>query len=85
MSAPREIEVLLRAKYPILYVVSWEERRVEEALGKVCKDLNRTLYTWTLTQGMRPPLNTARSPLHEPRVGGARPDPRGAVTTRSSC
>lgn len=68
MSAPREIEVLLRAKYPILYVVSWEERRVEEALGRVCKDLNRNLHTWTLTQGMRPPLNGGRTPLTSPEL-----------------
>jgi ATP-dependent 26S proteasome regulatory subunit len=52
-----EIEVLVRAKYPILYIVSWEERRVEEALRKVCTDLKRTLHTWTLTQGMKPPVS----------------------------
>ena len=69
MSASREIEVLLRAKYPILYVVSWEERRVEDALGAVCKDLNRALHTWTLTQGMRPPIaSAARTPLTTPEL-----------------
>ncbi len=56
MNAPQEIEVLIRAKYPILYIVSWEERRVEEALQKVCSGLNRTLHTWSVTQGMRPPV-----------------------------
>ncbi|RYG70318.1 AAA family ATPase, partial [bacterium] len=69
MSASREIEVLLRAKYPILYVVSWEERRVEEALANVCRGLNRTLHTWTLTQGMRPPIGKAgRTPLTSPEL-----------------
>lgn len=69
MSASREIEVLLRAKYPILYVVSWEERRVEEALTTVCRGLNRTLHTWTLTQGMRPPVGKGgRSPLTSPEL-----------------
>ncbi len=69
MSAPREIEVLLRAKYPILYVVSWEERRVEEALATVCKSLNRTLHVWTLTQGLKPPVGKGgRSPLTSPEL-----------------
>ncbi len=68
MSASREIEVLLRAKYPILYVVSWEERRVEDALTAVCRGLNRTVYRWTLTQGMQPPLAKGRTPLTSPEL-----------------
>ncbi len=57
MNASQEIEVLIRAKYPILYIVSWEEKRVEEALQKVCTNLNRTLHTWSVTQGMKPAVN----------------------------
>ncbi len=53
-TARHEIEVMIRAKYPVLYVVSWEERRVEELLGSIGKNLGRTLHTWTLTQGMKP-------------------------------
>lgn len=72
MPAPREIEVLLRAKYPILYIVSWEERRVEDALANVCRGLNRTLHNWTLTQGMRPPVQPKsggpRTPLTSPEL-----------------
>lgn len=62
MSAASEIEVLIRAKYPILYIVSWEERRVEENLGNIATSLNRTLYTWTLTQGMKPPVPRQTGP-----------------------
>lgn len=62
MEALAEIEVLIRAKYPILYLISWEERRVEEALTATCKNLNRTLHSWTLTQGMRPPVNRTAGP-----------------------
>ena len=57
MNASQEIEVLIRAKYPILYIVSWEEKRVEEALLKVCGSLNRTLHTWSVTQGMKPEVS----------------------------
>jgi len=54
MEAGREIEVLMRAKYPIIYVVSWEERRVEDALKAVAEKLERKLHTWSVTQGMKP-------------------------------
>lgn len=54
MEVAREIETLVRSKYPIVLLISWEESRVEECLGKICQTLNRTLHTWTLTQGMVP-------------------------------
>lgn len=57
MDATREIEVLVRAKYPIVSVVSWEERRVEAAIADVAKRLGRDVYTWSVTQGMRPTVN----------------------------
>lgn len=62
MDVAHEIEVLIRAKYPILYLVSWEERRVEDTLREICGRLNRTLHVWSLTQGMRPAANRASGP-----------------------
>ena len=56
MSALKEIEILVRSKYPILYIVSWEERRIESTLQSIATDLKRTLNVWTLTQGMKPPI-----------------------------
>ncbi len=56
MSALKEIEILVRSKYPILYIVSWEERRIESTLQTIATDLKRTLNVWTLTQGMKPPI-----------------------------
>jgi len=70
VDASKEIEVLIRAKYPILYVVSWEERRVEQAITTVCKNLNRTLYTWTVTQGMRPPVPRTSGPARPAQLPG---------------
>lgn len=71
MEAAQEIDVLIRAKYPILYVVSWEERRVEEALSQICKNLKRQLFTWSVTQGMKPPVNRAGGPI---KPGGLSPE-----------
>jgi SpoVK/Ycf46/Vps4 family AAA+-type ATPase len=56
MPAANEIEILIRSKYPIQYIVSWEERRVVEVLQRIAIDLKRTLYTWSLTQGLKPTL-----------------------------
>ena len=56
MASANEIEILMRSKYPILYVVSWEERRVEASLDQISKNLKRTLHTWSYTQGMKPPV-----------------------------
>ncbi len=70
MSAGSEIAVLIRAKYPIISLVSWEEQRVEETITKVCKDLNRTLHTWTVTQGMKPPVNRTTGPAKPTTLPG---------------
>lgn len=65
MDASREIEVLIRAKYPLLYVVSWEEARVVKTLEGICAKLKRKTHTWSVTQGLRPPIERP----------GARPSP----------
>lgn len=54
MDVVKEVEVLIRAKYPIVWLVTWEERRVERAMQEVADRLNRTLHTWSVTQGLRP-------------------------------
>jgi SpoVK/Ycf46/Vps4 family AAA+-type ATPase len=70
MNPAAEIETLIRAKYPILYVVSWEERRVEEAVQAVCKKLERQMHTWSITQGMKPPVNRATGPAKPTSLPG---------------
>lgn len=48
----QEIETLVRARYPIVYLISAEEQRVEEALRAVSIRLNKRFYTWSLTTGL---------------------------------
>lgn len=56
MSAPStqeaELEVLVRARYPLIYLVSWEEQRVTEMLARLAFKLNKKVFTWSVTQGM---------------------------------
>jgi AAA+ superfamily predicted ATPase len=47
-----ELEVLVRARYPIIYVVSWEEERVEQHLSSIARRRNKQLFVWTYTQGI---------------------------------
>ncbi len=48
----RELETLIRARYPVIYIVSWEEHRVEEALRRIAQDRGKKIFFWTVTQGM---------------------------------
>lgn len=47
-----ELEILIRARYPIIYIVSWEERRVEEALKAITQARNKKIFQWTVSQGI---------------------------------
>jgi AAA+ superfamily predicted ATPase len=47
-----ELEVLIRARYPIIYVVTWEEERLEQRLLEIAKKRNKTLHVWTCSQGV---------------------------------
>lgn len=47
-----DIETLVRARYPIIYIVSWEEKRVEDAVKAIANARGKKVYTWTITQGM---------------------------------
>jgi len=62
-----ELETLIRARYPLIYVVSWEEKRVEDTLRAIARDRGKKLHVWTVTQGFAGPAghrdNTTRDPL----------------------
>ena len=50
----REIDVLIRARYPLIYLISWEERRVLAALREIAGRQNKQFFLWTETMGLRP-------------------------------
>ena len=47
-----ELETLIRARYPIIYVISWEEERVERAIRRIAADRGKKVFQWSITQGM---------------------------------
>jgi SpoVK/Ycf46/Vps4 family AAA+-type ATPase len=56
----RELDTLIRARYPLLYLVSFEEARLDALLGDMARAHGKELLSWSVTRGLR-------------RVGGARP------------
>jgi ATP-dependent 26S proteasome regulatory subunit len=57
LSIQDELEVLIRARYPIIYVVTWEERRVEEQLRAFAERRNKQLFCWSVTSGLQKATN----------------------------
>lgn len=52
ITSAAEIEDLIRARYALVYIVSAEERRVEETLIDIGSRRNRRVMTWSCTQGL---------------------------------
>jgi hypothetical protein len=58
----REIDVLIRARYPLVYVVSHEESRVEDAVRRIVNGKKQVL-TWSATEPFSAVDNQARIAL----------------------
>lgn len=68
MSFSEEFELLLRARYPLIYIPTQEEERVEAAIAHSAKQQgNRSVYVWDFVDGYQGNLNDAgfgkRNPL----------------------
>jgi SpoVK/Ycf46/Vps4 family AAA+-type ATPase len=51
VKSQRDLEEMIRARYPLIYIVSSEERRVEKQLEDVAKRRERRLEAWSITSG----------------------------------
>jgi len=60
------IEILIRARYPLVYVVSFEEERVKAGLKRIALDRQKQLYSWTITNGLELGDGTFISELKDP-------------------
>ena len=63
-----QLETLIRARYPIIYIVSWEEKRVEDALRAIAKERAKQLLVWTVTQGLVRSPTATDDRTREPRA-----------------
>ncbi|OYT71790.1 MAG: ATPase, partial [Armatimonadetes bacterium JP3_11] len=52
----RELSILIKARYPLIYLQTVEEARAEEMIKHLAQQRNTRLYTWTFTRGYEPPI-----------------------------
>ncbi len=52
MNGKFELEVLIRARYPIIYLVSWEEERVMREIERIAAKRDKKVYVWTISKGL---------------------------------
>jgi len=54
MNFQDEIEILIRARYPILYVITSEETRVQNLLVEIATRRKKKVFEWTCNSGIVP-------------------------------
>jgi SpoVK/Ycf46/Vps4 family AAA+-type ATPase len=54
MNFHEELEVLIRARYPILYILSSEETRVQKAVADIAAHRRKKVFEWSCTTGLVP-------------------------------
>jgi SpoVK/Ycf46/Vps4 family AAA+-type ATPase len=67
----RDLDTLIRARYPLLYLVSWEEQRIEGILQDLAAQHGKVLFSWSIARGLRrlggsqalPALDVSKAPL----------------------
>ena len=49
-----ELNILIQAQYPLIYLITPEEERAEQAIDKIAKDNSdyKRVFVWTVTRGM---------------------------------
>ncbi|MBI5528306.1 MAG: hypothetical protein HY897_18395 [Deltaproteobacteria bacterium] len=49
----RDVDLLIRSRYPILYLLTHEEGRLEHLLFDLANSQGKAFFTWTATAGLR--------------------------------
>jgi len=57
-----DLDTLIRARYPLIYLLTWEEQRLDGILQDLAAQHGKVLFGWSVTRGLR-------------RIGGARAVP----------
>ena len=76
-STLRDIDLLVRARYPVLYILSHEEDRIEGLLQGITSSQKKELHVWTATTGMK---KQGSAPGKIPEAAPRMHDPIEAIT-----
>ena len=52
MTTIEQLDILIRASYPIINIITYEESRVKEHLKELSVKRKRQFVTWSCTQGL---------------------------------
>lgn len=74
----KNIDILIRARYPLIYIVSYEENRVLRVISEMAQERNKQLFLWTTTCGIHKPedLSSVGEPM---KIDEASRDPISAL------
>jgi hypothetical protein len=59
-----ELDVLIRARYPLLYVLTWEEGRVLAQVTALSAQRDKKVFEWSVTTGLVPGGTSIQSQKH---------------------
>src|SRR6266487_1415854 len=76
MSLQTELETLIRARYPILYLITSEEMRVQNMLVEIAGKRQKKVFEWTYMSGIVPAGTSIQSQKNR---NGATKDPLAAL------
>lgn len=62
----RTIETLIRARYPLVYVVSFEEERVCGSAARIARSRGKQLFQWSVTEGLETPDGSRLAEFKDP-------------------
>src|ERR1043166_882264 len=76
MNFQAELETLIRARYPILYVISSEEMRVQHLVMQIAQKRQKKVFEWSFSTGIVPAGTSIQSQKHR---NAATKDPLAAL------
>src|SRR3989441_11643030 len=76
MNFQTELETLIRARYPLLYLISSEEMRVQSMVMDIAKKRHKKAFEWSYSTGIVPAGTSIQSQKHR---NAATKDPLAAL------
>ena len=66
LDSKKRIEVLVRARYPLIYIISSEEQRVIDTVKLISAERKKRYFIWSITKGLECDDGTCIADLREP-------------------
>ena len=63
-----EIKLHVEARYPVLWLVSFEERRVEKVVERLCKSMEMSFWSWSVSKGLWGSERKKKEPMGREKV-----------------